>query len=452
MGLGYMGLATGLAFAGHGLAVIGYDIDPAIRSSVSRGKIPFHEAGLEPLLKSQLQNGRFRVVDSVRKLCEVAEGIFLCVPTPSQRNGSIDLRPVQRSAEEVGDSLRAAEGRRLVVVKSSVVPGTTESVVAPIVYRRSGRSARQIGVGCNPEFLAEGRMVDDALHPSRIVIGTNDSVSSSWLRRVYRPFRAPIFNLTPAGAELVKYAANTFLALKISYANEVARIADRIGANVDAVMAAVGHDPRIGQQFLAAGPGFGGSCFEKDLKALMKCSSEFGVRLRTGETALIVNAEQLAYSLNLIRAVASPLSGKQVCLLGLSFKAGTDDVRETRALGIARALLDSGAKVRGHDPVSIEPFRRLWLRHYRGDSEAIQLFPTVEKALKDADVAVLQADWPLYRRWSPAWSQLMRRPLVVDLRRALDPRKARVLGLTLVGLGAGNIRGAGAQDSQKVLS
>ena len=447
-----MGLATGLAFAAHGLPVVGFDINPEIRSSVSEGVTPYHEAGLEKLLKTQIRSGRFRVVDSVGSLSQLAEGIFLCVPTPSQHSGRIDLSPMKRSAEEVGASLKSTTDRRLVVVKSTVVPGTTEGIVAPILYRRSGRSSHEIGVACNPEFLSEGTMVDDALHPTRIVVGTTDSASLSWLRRAYRHFRAPVISLTPPAAELVKYVANAFLALKVSFANEVARIADQLGVDVDSVMAAVGHDPRIGNQFLLAGPGFGGSCFEKDLKALLKRAAELGVRFRTGETALLANTEQLAYAVDLIRIAAAPLSGKRVCLLGLSFKAGTDDVRETRALGLARALVDAGARVRGHDPISIEPFRRLWLHQYPGESEAIQLFPTVEEALEDADVAVLQADWPVYRRWSSSWSRLMRRPLVIDLRRAIDPARTRTLGLTLVGLGAGNIHIQAAQPDREIRS
>ena len=340
--------------------------------------------------------------------------------------------------------MKPVKGFRLVVVKSTVVPGTTESVVAPIIYRRSGRSPQEVGVACNPEFLAEGTMVEDALCPDRIVVGTSDSRSLNWLRRAFRPFRAPIFNLTPAGAELVKYSANAFLALKVSFANEIARVADRLGVRVDSVMEAVGHDPRIGERFLRAGPGFGGSCFEKDVKALVKRSADLGVRFRTGETALRVNDDQLSYSIDLIRSVVGPLTGKTLAVLGLAFKAGTDDVRETRALPLSRALLDSGAIVRAHDPVAIENFRRLWTESYSLRNEGIQLCPTVEDALKDTDAAVLQAEWPLYLRWSPVWSRLMRRPLVIDLRRAINPGRARRLGITLVGLGAGNAKTPGS--------
>lgn len=436
-GLGHVGLTTGLAFAAHGLSVFGYDINAEVRATVARGAPPYREPNLEGVLKSQLRTYRFRVVDSIQELTRHAEGIFLCVPTPSLPSGRIDVGPLKKSAEQVGSALKAAEGYRLVVVKSTVVPGTTENLVAPLVRRLSGRSPQQLGVASNPEFLAEGTMVRDALHPDRIVVGTSDGRSLAWLKGAYRTFHAPIFGLTPTGAELVKYSANAFLALKVSFANEVSRLADHLGVNVDAVMAAVGHDPRIGERFLRAGPGFGGSCFEKDLRALVKRSTELGVHFRSGETALRINKEQLAYVVDRIWTAVGPLAGKKLALLGLSFKAGTDDVRESRALPLARELISSGATVRGHDPVALENFRRAWDGAHPATDGKLELYDTVEGALDKADAAILQADWPVYTRWSPAWSRLMKRALLIDLRRAVDPQVARRAGLTLVGLGAG---------------
>lgn len=438
VGLGYMGLATGLAFSAHGHQVIGYDIKPEIRQSVAAGSAPYREVGLAPLLRREVRSGRFQVAESLRELAGRAQGIFLCVPTPSRSSGRIDLRPLMRSAQEVGASLRPIKEYRLVVVKSTVVPGTTEEVVAPIVRERSGKTAAEIGVAANPEFLAEGSLVQDALHPDRVVIGTNDPHARAWLRRAYLPFGAPIFSLSPSGAELVKYSANSFLALKVSFANEISRISDRLGVSVDEVMDAVGHDPRIGKRFLRAGPGFGGSCFDKDVRALVKRSSDLDLRFRAGETALRINDEQLAYSVDLVRSAVGPLAGKTLAVLGLAFKAGTDDVRETRALPLVRALVDAGAVVRAHDPVAIENFRRLWNEAHPAGEEGVQLAPTVEEALRGADAAVLQADWPLYLKWTPAWTGLMRRPLLIDLRRAIGPAKARSVGITLVALGAGS--------------
>jgi UDPglucose 6-dehydrogenase len=437
VGLGYMGLATGLAFAAHGATVFGYDIQPRTRSEVASGLTPYREVGLESLLRGQIRLRRFEVTDTLEQLVARVDGIFLCVPTPSLPSGRIDLRPLKRCAEQLGDALKGVTKRHpIIVVKSTVVPGTAETLVAPIVKRRRGSSSAAIDVAANPEFLAEGSLVNDALHPSRVVFGATSRRASAWLRKAYRPFDAPMFELTPSGAELVKYAANAFLALKVSFANETARLADQLKVDVDAVMAAVGQDPRIGKSFLRAGPGFGGSCFEKDVRALVVRSKGMGVRLRTSETALRVNREQLAYALELIRRAAGPVRGKTLALLGLSFKAGTDDVRESRALLLARELVIAGAEVRGHDPVAMENFRTAWADFHARGKGKLDLQVTVEGALRGADAAILQADWPMYVQWPSAWSRIMRRPLLVDLRRALDPRVAKRAGLTRVALGA----------------
>jgi UDPglucose 6-dehydrogenase len=448
-GLGYMGLATGLAFAAHGLSVYGYDTKPEVRTFVARGSAPYHEGGLGQLLRAQLRSGRFQVVDSSEDLAVRAEGIFLCVPTPSGQGGHIDLRPLKESSEQIGRAVHSATGYRLIVVKSTVVPGTTEEIVTPIVRHHSGRLPEGLGVASNPEFLSEGTMVKDAVHPSRIVLGTTDSQSLAWLRRAYRGFRAPIFSLTPSGAELVKYSANAFLALKVSFANEVSRLSDHLGVNVDSVMAAVGHDPRIGERFLRAGPGFGGSCFEKDLRAFVARSAEMGVSLRSGEAALEINDEQLEYVLDRIRANVGPLSGKRLAILGLSFKAGTDDVRESRAFPIAERLVAAGVKVRGHDPVALNNFRRAWVGRNGPLDRRIDLCDSAESALSGVDAAILQADWPIYTNWLPSWTGRMKRPLLIDLRRAVSPKTAQRAGLTLVGLGAGNSGSQGAGRTSK---
>jgi len=437
VGLGYMGLATGLGFAAHGLRVTGFDVKEEIREAVRRGEAPYHEPGLDRVLRAQRKAGRLGVAETTEELVRTSEAIFLCVPTPSRPSGRIDLRPLRQSVVDVARALRPLSGYRLVVVKSTVVPGTTESIVTPLLRRRSGRPPELLGVASNPEFLAEGSMVHDALSPERIVVGVADSRALAVLHRAYRPFRAPLIALTPSGAELVKYSANAFLALKVSFANEIARLSDRLGANVDEVMEAVGRDARIGPRFLSAGPGFGGSCFAKDLKALTVRSRDLGVRLRSTEVALRINAEQLAYVRGVIRSAVGPLSGKRIALLGLSFKAGTDDVRETRALPIAAGLVEEGARVQGHDPVAIDNFRSLWQTTRISSRGRLDFCTTVEETLLGADAAILQADWPEYSRWPAAWTSLMRRPVLVDLRRAVDPARARRAGLMVIGIGAG---------------
>ena len=437
VGLGYMGLATGLAFAARGLPTVGYDIKRDVRTAISRGRVPYREAGLSRLLRSALRSGRFRVVDNPDLLVRSSEGIFLCVPTPGRKSGRIDLRPLERCLAEVGRALATAEGYHVVVVKSTVVPGTTDAVVEPRLRRYSGRPRGSFGVAVNPEFLAEGTMVRDALSPDRIVVGTTDARALAWLRRVYRPFGSPIVALSPSGAELAKYASNTFLALKLSFANEVARLADRLGVPVDPVMEAVGRDPRIGRQYLRAGPGFGGSCLRKDTAALVARAKELGLNFRTGAAALRSNDEQLEHVLDLVHSVGGSMAGRRVALLGLAFKAGTDDVRESRAILIAERLLAEGADVRGHDPLALESFRRAWEERSSNRGPSPQLCRTVEEALAGADLAIVQADWPEYRRWSADWTRRMRRPRVIDLRRALDRGAARRAGAAVVALGGG---------------
>ncbi len=436
-GLGYMGLASGLAFSARGHRLVGYDVKSEVRSAVRRGETPFTEPGLDRLLREQVRSGRFRVVDSVDELVRDVEGIFVCVPTPSRPNGRIDLGPLKRSAREIGSAIRTVRGFRLVAVKSTVVPGTTEAVVAPILRRTSRRGPRDLGVAVNPEFLAEGSMVHDALEPDRIVLGTSDPRSREWLHRAYRPFPSPVFTLSPSGAELVKYAANSFLALKVSFANEIGRIAAEVGVNVDDVVAAVGHDPRIGSRFFRAGPGFGGSCFDKDVRALVTRCRELGFRFRAGEVALKINDEQLEYVFDRVREVVGSLRGKRLALLGLSFKAGTDDVRETRALPIAERLVAAGTTVRAHDPVAMPRFGRVWAAASGPRRRKLKLCVSVERALTGADAAILQTDWPEYGRWPPKWSKRMRRPVLVDLRRFVKPEVARRAGLELVRLGDG---------------
>lgn len=447
-GLGYMGLATGLGFAAHGLRVIGFDVKEKVRDAVRAGRAPYREPGLEPLLRRQRRARRFRVVETLDELVQSSNVIFLCVPTPSGPTGHIDLGPLRRCVTDVGVALRTVTGYRVVVVKSTVVPGTTEKVVAPALYRRSGRRPSELGVASNPEFLAEGSMVEDALRPERVVVGATDRRALALLRRVYRPFGAPILSLTPAGAELVKYSSNTFLAIKVSFANEISRLSDRVGANIDTVMEAVGRDPRIGPRFLRAGPGFGGSCFDKDLRALVARARELGLRLRSAEAALSINDDQLNYALDLLRSTVGPLDGRRIALLGLSFKAGTDDTRESRALPIAASLVREGAVVRGHDPVALENFRAAWRTEPHSGRGRLELCRTVEQALTGADAAVLHADWPRYGAWKKSWTERMRRPLLVDLRRAVRPPVARRAGLTVVALGAGAPpRSAGGKDA-----
>jgi UDPglucose 6-dehydrogenase len=436
-GLGYMGLATALAFCAKGYHVTGYDLSTRVRSAVRRGTSPFWEPGLSRLLRTSLRNGRLHVAVTPKRLVDDSEVIFLCLPTPSRRSGAIDLRAVRTGARELGRALRGARSRRVVAIKSTVVPGTTERIVEPILRRSSGSSARRLGVAACPEFLAEGSMVHDALHPERVVIGTSEAWTARVLCSLFGPFHAPIHVLTPSGAELVKYSANSFLALKVSFANEVSRMAEALGTDVDSVLGAVGQDPRIGSRFLRAGPGFGGSCFTKDLRAITARARELGSRFRSAEAALVINADQTEHAFRLVQGAAGRLKGKRIAFLGLAFKANTDDVRESRAFPILRALSAAGARVVAHDPVATARFQEVWGRPTNGRAGRVRFVRSVEGALTGADLAVLHTDWPDYARWPVRWTRRMRRPLLVDLRRAVPARVARAAGLRVIALGNG---------------
>ncbi len=435
LGVGYMGIATGLGFAVRGRTVWAYDINPRVRAALRRGRSPYAERGLPELLRRETRRGRFRVVDSLAELAARAVVIFLCVPTPPRRNGEVDLSPLRSALRALGEALRPVRGYRVVVVKSTVVPGTTDEVVEPLLRRASGRNSRALGIAVNPEFLSEGRMVEDALRPARIVVGARDPRARRRLRAVYAGFPAPVLELPPAGAELVKHGSNEFLALKVSYANELARWSERLGTDVDPIVDAIGTDPRIGKAFLRAGPGFGGSCFEKDLRAFERRGGVLGLAPRIPATVLAVNDDQTAHAVELIRSAVPSLRGRRVAVLGLAFKVGTDDVRESRAFPIVERLVAAGARVRVHDPSALGNFRTAWERRGRGGQ--VEFARSVPKALGGADLAVVQADWPTYRQWKPAWTRAMRSPTVVDLRRGIDPSLARRRGLTVVALGRG---------------
>lgn len=437
-GMGYMGLATGLGFASKGWSVIGYDIDPTVRAAVSRARSPYSEEGLSELLREQTSARRFRVVHTVESLAQQADVIFLCLPTPSRPSGRINLHAVKAASLQLGRALRSVRGRRLVVVKSTVVPGTTEGIVGPTLRRASGKGPESLGVASNPEFLAEGSMVQDTLFPERAVIGTSDLRSRRLLTQIYRPFRAPVVALTPSGAELVKYSSNAFLAMKVSFANEISRLSEHLGVDIDEVMEAVGRDSRIGRRFLKAGPGFGGSCFGKDIRALVCFAGDLGLPFRLGRATLRANADRIDHVRELVHSVVPKLTGKRIAVLGIAFKAGTDDVRESRAIPLIEMLLAEGAVVRAHDPVAVPRFRREWARlHPEGSHNRLHFARTVREVLLHADAAILHTDWSEYRSWSRSWSRRMKAPIVIDFRRAIQTGTSQTAGLRLVALGNG---------------
>ncbi len=439
VGMGYVGLATAVALAKVGHKVVGYDLDQARAEALRKGVAPLYEEGLPELFARQSKLGRLSMADSAADLLARCEVIFLCLPTPSGSDGSIDLSFLRASAEELGTLLARIPDWRLFVVKSTVVPGTADSVVAPILARRSRKAAgRGFSVASNPEFLAEGTMVADAIHPARIVLGTQDRKSEAVLRALYAPFHAPIVVLPPAGAELVKYASNTMLAARVSFANEIASMAERAGVDYRPVMDAVGLDPRIGPRFLVAGPGFGGSCFPKDVRALAAWAKGEGLSARLAEAALAANEDQPRHVVDVAAELVPSLDGSVVALLGLSFKAGTSDCRESRAYPILAELLRRGASVRLYDPHAAEEFRKgMPDRLRRSVGTRVRFTLSLAEATRGSDIAVIHTDWKEFRTAPTKIWKGLRQRAVVDARRSVDPARLSRAGVRYRAVGLG---------------
>lgn len=442
VGLGHVGLATAVAFAQHGLTVLGYDTDSDRVRDLARGRTPIFEPELAQLLARHTKSGRLRLEESHREIAKEASAIFLAVPTPSTMGGSIDLSFLSRAAIEAADAIKRSGEWRLLVIKSTVVPETAETFIGPLVEKTARlRPGKDFSVASNPEFLAEGTMVRDAVNPLRVVIGVNDGRSEKLLRNLYAPFRTEIVVLTPSGAELVKYASNAMLANRVSFANEFSRLAIEAGVDVYDIMRVIGMDPRIGEKFLAAGPGFGGSCFSKDLKALLCWARDHSIELPLVEATLKTNERQAGAIVDILEESAPGLKGRTVAVLGLAFKKGTSDTRESRAYPMIDELLRRGANAVLYDPVAIETFRlgiKSSDRPY--DSSRVTYSRTLENALSSSDYAIIQTDWDEFKEAPPKiWAKLSGK-LVVDARRTLDPVRLRRFGVEYCAVGLGGLK------------
>lgn len=444
IGLGHVGLATGVAFASHQIPVVGFDSNELTRAQVTRGETPFYESGLATSLRKVVARRLLTVAGSTAEVVRSCDPVLISIPTPAALTGRADLRQLRAVLADLAHAFREAGVAPTVAIKSTVPPGTGERFARPLVARISELEEGRVGIASNPEFLAEGTMLRDAQHPQRIVIGTSRVQDRLVLRDVYRPFHAPIIELSPTAAELVKYASNAFLALKVTYANEISRIAECVGEDADEVLRAVGRDSRIGGTFLSPGPGYGGSCFSKDLSALLFLARELGVAPRVISAVPKANDDQTVHASRLIRSTLKGRKRPIVALLGLSFKEGTEDARESRALPILRALLKAGARVRLYDPIAVNSFRREWAALYGDPFPSHATFHrSARDALRGAHVAVLHTAVPGLRTWPRTWTRLMAPdPAIVDLRRALPTRVRTDPTLTWIGLGVGGTDGS----------
>ncbi|MBM3457374.1 MAG: UDP-glucose/GDP-mannose dehydrogenase family protein [Armatimonadetes bacterium] len=460
IGTGYVGLVTSACLAHLGHSVVGLDNDPEKVRSLQAGRAPFFEPDLQPLLESELGKGRLRFTDQYREAIPEAEAVFICVGTPSGPDGRADMKFVQAAARSVGEHL--GPHYTVLINKSTVPIGSGDWVgmlVRQGVARRATAGARpqtqaapsggiavltgpeesevSFDVVSNPEFLREGTAIQDALNPDRIVVGVDDERAIARMKELYRPLlernaaegrAVPFVVMDRASAEMVKYAANAFLATKISFINEVANLCERVGANVEEVAQGIGLDRRIGSAFLRAGIGWGGSCFPKDLASLAHTAREYGCETRLLDAARDVNAAQRWIVVRKLQDQLKRIQGKTLALWGLAFKPGTDDLRDAPALEIGARLLELGAEVRAYDPEAGEAARRRDL--------GFDICSSALEAARDADAVVLLTEWPEFREtdWV-ALRDVMRRPLIVDGRNTLDRATLLWHGFEYCGVG-----------------
>ncbi|UCC82276.1 MAG: UDP-glucose/GDP-mannose dehydrogenase family protein [Gemmatimonadota bacterium] len=426
IGTGYVGLVAGACFAETGNDVICGDVDAEKVEALNRGKIPIYEPGLEPLVERNIARGRLRFTTDIPQVATESRVIFIAVGTPPDEDGSADLRHVLDVARVIGESMK---DEKIVVTKSTVPVGTAAQVRAEIEMR----STYPVHVCSNPEFLKEGAAVVDFMRPDRVVVGVDSPAARDALVELYEPFVRtgnPIIFMDITSAELTKYAANAMLATRISFMNEMARISELTGADVSLVRRGVGSDQRIGPKFLFPGPGYGGSCFPKDVKALLRTAKDHGYDFKILTAVEEVNEVQKRLFLQkVVDHFGEDLSGRTIAIWGLAFKPGTDDMRESPSIVLIEGLLERGAEVRGHDPAALNSARRIF-----GDRVA---YCELEyEALQGADALIVMTDWLDYR--NPNMQRIrddLKTPVVFDARNLYESSKMRELGFKYYPLG-----------------
>ena len=441
IGCGYVGLVTGACLAAAGHEVFCTDIDENRIAQLKAGKVPIYEEHLDEVLQRAVQEKKISYTADAGEAIRAGEVIFICVGTPPKESGEADLSAIDHVARQIAMEARTPK----LVVEKSTVPALTGMQLQKALAAYSPDGAVNFQVASNPEFLREGTAVEDFFHPDRIVVGVEDEKGAGVLREIYRPilerkFHCPVHGgkcpsnsgellvTTISSAELIKHASNSFLALKISYANVVADLCERIGADVEEVTHAMGLDPRIGTQFLKAGLGFGGFCFPKDIQAFIHLSAGVGVDFDMLKAAERVNKQRIDRFLEKVHKALWVIRGKRVAVLGLAFKANTDDIRFAPALEVIRRLLDEGAHVNATDPQAISRTKSLF--------PTISYFEDAYEALKGADAALVCTEWPAYKKldWEKA-GHLMSRRLVIDGRNLYDSRKIQALGFDYYSFG-----------------
>ncbi len=416
IGVGYVGLVTGAVFADLGNEVICADIDEEKIEKLNRGEIPIYETGLEEMVHRNVEGGRLSFTMNLDELVPNSEVIFICVGTPPKNDGETDLSFVESAAKAIA---RFIDGYKVIVTKSTVPVGTG-AFVADIIERYKQTDVN-FDVVSNPEFLREGSAIQDTLAPDRIVIGVPNKQVAMKLLELYSPLERPMLITDVPSAEIIKYASNAFLAMKISFINAVANVCELAGANVDDVAKGMGYDGRIGRDFLYAGLGYGGSCFPKDVESFVHKAGELGYDFRLLKEALQINRERAPHLVEFVRKGVGSLRGKVIGVLGLAFKANTDDMREAKSIEVIRAFLKEGAKVKAYDPAAMENARMIL--------NEVKFCPSAYAVAEGADALVIVTEWREFRQLNLArLKELMAKPVIFDGRNIYDAERTRKLG------------------------
>ncbi|MBM4119945.1 MAG: UDP-glucose/GDP-mannose dehydrogenase family protein [Nitrospira sp.] len=426
IGTGYVGLVTGACFAEFGLNVTCMDADARRIGTLEKGTVPFYEPGITELVSKGIRDGRLTFTTDIAKAVAEALVIFIAVGTPSREDGSADLSYVEKVGLGIAEHMTSY---KVIATKSTVPVGTGERLRE--VIKKTQKKPVRFDIVSNPEFLREGSAIEDFMRPNRVVIGADSSEAVALMKALYRPLyliETPILITDLASAEMIKYASNTFLATKVSFINEIATLCEKVGADVQTVAKGMGLDHRIGSKFLHAGPGFGGSCFPKDVAALIQTGARQGLEMRIAKAAAEVNTLQKKAMVGKIRQALGGLQGKTVGVLGLSFKPNTNDLREAPALMIIEGLQQEGCAVRVYDPAAME--------------EGTKLLPTITPCADPYEVAtgsdalVIMTEWNEFRNLEfDRLKALLRQPLLIDLRNVYEPERVAGMGFRYVAVG-----------------
>ena len=418
IGLGFVGLSFASVLASKGYSVIGVDTDKEKLEKIKNGIVPFYEPKLQSMLRRSLNVG-LKISSNILaiKKCNL---IFVTVGTPQKRNGEIDLTMIKNVTNKIGKLLSKTKHKPIIIIKSTVIPGTTQNVILPILQRMSRKNVgKGFGLLTNPEFLRETMAVNDTLHPHVIVLGGDNDIFLKKVRRFYSNLHhsVPIVLTNYSTAEIIKYANNSFLATKISFINQIASICEEIpDANIDDVAKTIGLDPRIGNLFLDAGPGYGGSCLPKDVKAIINFSTKVGINPTLLTAVEKTNKQQINSIIKLIKQNIGKIHGRKIAVLGIAFKPETDDIRDSVSVELVNRLIKLGAKITIHDPKAIENAKKIF-------NNKIKYQKSVSTAVKDCKCAIIMTAWKQYEKINNKTIEHMAKKFIIDSRRIISDKK-----------------------------